>query len=295
MSAHPAGEAAVAGSRNRAPEIQDLRLVPQEAIGGEPVRAQLRVSDPDGDNVTLEYRWSLNRRELGASGSEVTVSEGRRGDRLSVSVVASDGHTRSRPATAEAEIGNSAPRLEGLSLLPSGEVRAGREIVALPIANDRDGDPIEFEFEWRVNDELVETSDAVLPTQGLARGDTIAVSVVANDGYDHSHRLSSPAIELVNAPPQIERQPIDGNENGIFQHQIAADDPDGDRLLYRLRKGPDGMTVGRTTGLIDWTPSLAQAGMHVIEIEIDDLHGAKEMYSFSLTIGDAPTPAAPQE
>lgn len=299
MSVRPGGDASASGGVNRAPEIESLSLLPAEPMAGEPVRAEVHTSDPDGDNVTLEYHWSLNHRALSVTQNEVTLAKGRRGDRLSVSVVASDGRTLSQPASAEAEFGNRAPRLTGLSLEPSGEVRAGRDIVALPIAEDRDGDPIDFEFSWSVNGEPAETVDNVLPTQGLGRGDTISVSVVASDGIDRSRRLSSPPIELANAPPQVERRTIDVDESGTFQHQITARDPDGDKLLYRLRNGPEGMTVGRTTGHVEWTPTLEQAGLHVIEIEVDDLHGGSVLFSFSLTVGDAvaagQAPAAPQE
>lgn len=299
MSAQADSDAAASSGVNRAPAIQNVRLVPGAPVAGEPVRAQLQASDPDGDNLTLEYHWSLNGRALPETANEVTIAKGRRGDQLSVSVVASDGRTHSPPVVAQVELGNRAPRLMGLSLQPSGEVRAGRDIVALPIAEDRDGDPIDFEFEWRVNGELAESIDAVLSTQALGRGDTIMVSVVASDGIDRSRRLSSPHIELANAPPQVERRAIDVDETGTFTHQITARDPDGDRLLYRLRNGPEGMTVGSISGHVEWTPTLEQAGMHEIEIEIDDRHGASTLFSFSLTVGDpvavVQMPAAPQE
>jgi hypothetical protein len=53
--------------------------------------------------------------------------------------------------------------------------------------------------------------------------------------------------------------------------KLQANDSDipSQTLTYRLGRGPQGLTLS-TNGVIEWTPNLAQAGSHVLEVAVDD-------------------------
>jgi len=279
---------------NRAPEIVEFTFTPAAPAAGEPVRARVRASDPDGDPVTLEYHWTLNGRGLSVNAPEVSITEGRRGDRLSLRVTARDPQGLAATSLTQVALANRAPQLAGLRLDPHGRVRAGRPITVLPYAVDPDGDALRFEYQWRVNGRTVPESGASLSTTALQRGDEVEVTVIANDGRAHSRRLSSPPIALVNAPPEIAHEAVGGPQDGSFRHAIRASDPDGDRLHFSLRSGPRGMQVAPLLGVIEWTPSPNQAGVHPVQIEVDDRHGGTASLSFELTVGDSQAPASPR-
>jgi len=287
------GAAAAHAGPNRAPEIRSFYLTPRDPAAGEPVRAQVEAIDPDGDPITLTYDWTLEGRGLAAGGPEVRAAEARRGDQLALRLTARDPQGLFVTTTREVRIGNRAPRLVGLRIDPPGRVRAGRDIIASPFAEDADGDPLTFRYTWRVNGRLQHGAGATLRTDGLERGDTVEVEVVATDGFDPSERLSSPPIRLVNAPPEVAVAPISNDPDGSFHHTIRATDPDGDRLAFRLAAGPEGMQLDPVLGVLDWTPAPGQVGIHPVRVEVEDRHGGAAELSFELTVDHAnPGPPA---
>ena len=56
-----------------------------------------------------------------------------------------------------------------------------------------------------------------------------------------------------------------------WTQKLSANDADipSQTLTYRLVRGPQGLTLS-TNGVIEWTPNLAQAGSHVLEVAVDD-------------------------
>ncbi|MFP8879569.1 MAG: hypothetical protein VCE43_09055, partial [Myxococcota bacterium] len=69
--------------------------------------------------------------------------------------------------------------------------------------------------------------------------------------------------------------------------------PDGDRLIqYRLVDGPSGMSVDIVSGLLEWAPTDDQAGMHAVNLEIDDRRGGKTNQSFQVQVAFETVPAS---
>jgi hypothetical protein len=123
---------------NRAPRIRDLRLHQQQA-GQEEERwvADVQADDPDADEVSFEYSWLLNGRPTDETGDSFPAARLKRGDRLNLRVVVSDGDERSPAAeSGEISVANAAPEI--LSKPPrldaSGVFRYALE------AKDPDGD-----------------------------------------------------------------------------------------------------------------------------------------------------------
>jgi hypothetical protein len=64
-------------------------------------------------------------------------------------------------------------------------------------------------------------------------------------------------------------------------------DPETDPIQYRLVKAPAGMTVDSETGMLRWPLRGAPAGVHQIEIEVDDGRGGKASQPYELNIAYA--------
>ncbi len=47
-------------------------------------------------------------------------------------------------------------------------------------------------------------------------------------------------------------------------------DPDGDRNLRFFEKGLAGARMDDITGVLSWTPTAAQAGVHLVEVGVKD-------------------------
>ena len=123
---------------NRPPRIRDLRLR-QQLVGDSDERwvAEALADDPDGDEVSFEYVWLINGKPSNEEGDSFPASRLKRGDRLNLRVVASDGDERSPAAeSGEISVANSAPEIVSKPprLDASGVFRYAAE------AKDADGD-----------------------------------------------------------------------------------------------------------------------------------------------------------
>lgn len=122
---------------NRAPMVDGITFTPEDEVRpGDTIVASPSGQDPDNDRVEFRYTWLVNGVERG-SGREFPTTGLRRGDRVAVRVVASDGRAESRPVTSpEFTLENSPPRITALPELEtdSGVFRYAFEAV------DDDGD-----------------------------------------------------------------------------------------------------------------------------------------------------------
>jgi hypothetical protein len=98
---------------NRPPALVDLLLEPGLEITVEDeLAASARVEDPDRDPVEVRYRWLVNGRAVAATESTLSGRHFRRGDRIELEAVASDGDDESEPLRSpEIQVVNSPPRI----------------------------------------------------------------------------------------------------------------------------------------------------------------------------------------
>jgi len=280
---------------NTIPVIERVELEPVAPAPGGSVQAQVRVNDPDGDDVELGYAWRVNGRPVRSSGSSISLGNAFKGDPVSVTVTASDGWDESDPVTATAVVGNTPPVLQSVAFDPLGSIHRGQRVTARPIAIDPDGDALEYEYTWWVGDRELANHSDVLDTSRLRRGDEVRIRVVASDVTSRSNELKSAPIRVENSPPQIVSTPHNTGDASVYRYQVEAQDPDGDhRLRFRLEQAPPGMTIDPISGALSWTPPPDATGTHNVEVVVDDLQGGQTSQRFTVEISEeAPEPASP--
>jgi hypothetical protein len=80
----------------------------------------------------------------------------------------------------------------------------------------------------------------------------------------------------LNEPPVITSMPdIDAFFDEPYTYDVAATDPDGDMLTYRMVSSPQAMTIDEVTGEITWQPTESDAGNHDIVVRVDDGRGGR--------------------
>jgi hypothetical protein len=101
---------------NRPPVLQSLAAPGGDALRpGDPLVIEPVASDPDGDELEFSYTWFVDGEEQDVEGPSFPTDRLRRGERLRVRVVASDGIDESAPMESpELEMANSAPRILGV-------------------------------------------------------------------------------------------------------------------------------------------------------------------------------------
>ena len=76
---------------------------------------------------------------------------------------------------------------------------------------------------------------------------------------------------FLNGAPIIISEPIiTATEDQLYSYQVKASDPNGDNLSYSLIIKPEGMNINSENGLIIWTPTNNQVGIHQVVVEISD-------------------------
>lgn len=195
------------------------------------------------------------------------------------------------PARATA-VPNRPPRLERVQIHPAERIIGGQDVWVAVLAEDPEGDPIEIRYTWSVNGEEQEETGSVFSSRFLRRGDRVRVRVVAADWGGESQPIESPPLRVENAAPVIRSSPDGTGPDGVFRYQVQAEDPEGDTdLRFSLARAPEGMSVTALGGLVEWRPAGAQAGVHPVEIVVEDSGGGRASQTFELTI--TPPPASP--
>ena len=196
-----------------------------------------------------------------------------------------------QPAQATA-VRNRPPWLERVQIHPAERISGGQDVWVVALARDPDGDSVEIRYSWWVNGEEVEETGPVFSTRSLRRGDTVRVRVVATDWKGESEPTEGPLLTVENGAPVISSAPRGAGPDGVFHYQVQAEDPEGDTgLRFSLAQAPRGMTVTALGGLVEWRPAADQAGVHPVQIVVEDPAGGRARQSFELTI--AAPPAAP--
>ncbi|MCP4107562.1 MAG: PKD domain-containing protein, partial [Desulfobacteraceae bacterium] len=72
--------------------------------------------------------------------------------------------------------------------------------------------------------------------------------------------------------------------SGTYVYNVTAYDPDGDTLTYTLKNSPDGMTVDPATGVITWTPTDSQTGIHNVSVEVSDGKDGTDIQHYTLRV-----------
>lgn len=290
--------AAPKAAQNTPPVIDDIRFEPEVPVPGRPIRALVHATDADGDGLWFEYDWSIDGREVGekGQGQDLDLSAATKGQRVDLVVVASDGKDQSEPYDMRFELENRPPEIVGINVEPGREVVSGTPVVAFPSGSDPDGDPITYRYAWTVNGRELREEGALLETQRMRRGDEIRVRVVADDGEVESAAVEMPPIVIVNGPPRVVSFPPSDLSNGVFRYAVSAQDPDGDpHIEFRLEGAPSGMKIDPYSGLITWSPSAEQAGVHSVTVFAEDMHDGTGQQEFEVRVTAPEEDASPAE
>ncbi|MFO1432464.1 MAG: putative Ig domain-containing protein [Candidatus Competibacteraceae bacterium] len=96
--------------------------------------------------------------------------------------------------------------------------------------------------------------------------------------YDVLGGIGSPPVILSQAPPFVV-------ENKTYHYAIKTYDYDpGDTPTYALEEKPAGMTIDANTGIIEWTPTHAQIGVHPILVKVQDHYGLFSYHAFTVAV-----------
>ncbi|TVQ87488.1 MAG: hypothetical protein EA397_18040 [Deltaproteobacteria bacterium] len=225
---------------NAAPEIDSLELAPapDEAFAFVDVVASVESSDADGDEVTLDFVWSVNGEPIeDLEGDTLDSDFFVKGDVVQVTVTPTDDETDGEPATASLTILNSEPTIEGATIAPDA-LFADTSVTCFPFGwFDADDDEEYYRYRWLVGDEVVGNT-SVLQGDVVERGIDIVCEITPFDGEAHGEARVSAPIQRSNTPPVLAGvslstlTPQEGDTIDVILGDLFDDDGDDISLSY---------------------------------------------------------------
>ncbi|MCC6876763.1 MAG: PKD domain-containing protein, partial [Sandaracinaceae bacterium] len=262
-----------------------------------PKAIALSAFDPNGDALTYEILASVSQGTL--SGTAPSLIYAPRADYFGPDAFtyrACDASECSEPATFVLDVRpeNDTPRIAMGALYTAVE----DELFELAlVATDVEDDPIA----WSVVDAPagvgIEAERALFywtPPSRFANM-TVPVTLRASDGAASVD--VGFGIHVLNRPdaPVIGSRPVTIARWGTsYVYDAEATDPDpGEVFAWFLLNGPTGLSLDPLTGVVTWSPTLADVGRHAVELIVQDSTGLlsqPQRYVLEV-IGDATAPS----
>jgi hypothetical protein len=233
------GSEAAPPSANAAPVLASLSIGPDRPRAGDTLKCSAGdVSDPDGDLVSVTYRWQVNGAFVALEGDELPPTAFRRGDQIACEGTPSDGAAWGKPVlSATVTILNQLPVLAGVRVEPP-EPLGGADVNCIPGgAADADGDPVSFRYAWTVSGRDVGIPRGTLEGTLVRGGARIECMVTPHDGHELGKAVRSGEITVRNTPPTADPPTLGPAEAATDTTLVctpgAASDPDDDLIEVR--------------------------------------------------------------
>jgi hypothetical protein len=274
-----------------APVISTAVITPPNPSSRTPLSVAYEINNPGGGPLAATFRWYVDGT-LVQDGPSNALQPGpyRKGASVYSEIAFADQNVGgSMVKTPTVVIVNGPPEVTSVNVDPENAV-AGAIVSATPSGIDPDGDPIVYTYQWRVNGNPVGApgGERTFSTAGLRKNDVISVMVTYTDGIAGGVPVVSSSVRLRNRSPKITSAAPLEMTTSLYLYQVTANDPDGDRLTYRLEKFPAGMTIDTSSGLIRWEPAKGQmfTGRNevAVSVTVDDGDGGADTQEFTLVI-----------
>lgn len=178
------------------------------------------------------------------------------------------------------KIRNAVPEMTRIKIMPE-TFKSGDVLYVDVIGSDIDGDEVTILYEWTKNGEPAGKEKQIgVP---IKRGDKISIKITPFDGENYGQPIIL-RREIRNLPPVIIEDKKFSFDGKRFSYQVKATDPDNDTLVYSLKTAPAGMTIEKTTGLIQWIVPQDFKGKADVAVVVSDGHGGEALQSFAFEI-----------
>lgn len=291
ISATPSGRLSPAG--NRPPVFSSTPVI--QALEGAPYSYDVNATDPDARDMVT---FSLGAAPVG------------------MSIDANSGLVQWTPVNAQ--VGQHAVRVlasdsqgayvEQSFVITVANVNQGPAIISEPVLTATENVAYRYlvqAIDWDLGDQLtysLATAPAgmAINTQTGEVAWTPAIGQVGNQAVEVQVADAAGTVALQNfivvvagqnLPPSITSTPlVEASPDLEYRYDVEAVDPNSsDALTYALDEFPHGMVIDPVTGLITWTPTLLQVGVHEIAISVLDSAGSVVQQQYSLSVASSQT------
>ena len=264
-----------------------------------PTNITLEVNDPDGDPLTYKIERAPSYGTLTGTGPQVIYTPKKNFNFLdSFTFSASDGRNKSNIGTVYITVNsvNDPPNAKD-DKAETFEDTTVEKINVLANDTDPDKDPLTIKEVTQPVHGKVEinpdyTTVKYTPEHNYNGIDTFSYTASDPDGLTSTAKVEVKIIPL-NDPPEITSDPITTAIVEVqYVYDVNAIDPDaGDKLSFSLVSKPDGMTIDKDTGIINWFPDDVLASPNDVTVKVTDDNDIPESATQTFSIKVIPTPS----
>lgn len=257
----------------------------------------IEAVDPNGDPLTFRLTTAPTGMAVNADGLVTWKPAAGALARHSAVLQVADGRGGAAEQSFTVEVvsydRNQRPRITSN---PHARATAGRAYELNLSANDPDGDPLRWQLDKGPRGMSLDPFRGTLrwtPAADQLGNHEVVVRVEDALQASDSQRFTI-TVSCFNLPPAItSRPPTTAAEGTLYVYAVRADDPENDPLTFSLLgTPPTGMTIGRETGLIRWTPPAGLAGTRAVAVRVEDGQGNVATQNFNVLVTVA-TPNRP--
>ncbi|MCM2333447.1 MAG: hypothetical protein NDI82_05810, partial [Anaeromyxobacteraceae bacterium] len=165
------------------------------------VRVLTQATDPDGDQVSYRYEWSLNGKTLAGGTSARFPQPLKKHDVAGVLVTPWDGELAGPTSAAECRARNTPPTAPKVALDPAEPTSLTGLTVRLQApAADHDGDQVSYRYRWARDGLPFQLDGPMAPPRTLRHREVWRVEVVPHDGEEDGAPVVL-SVVVANTPP----------------------------------------------------------------------------------------------
>lgn len=279
-------ETSVQSSGNHAPSIRAASIVPSPLVLTGPLTVTIDAEDVDRNPLSFRYQWRLNDEPVVFEQDDQLRPELlKQGDQVAVEIWPHDGIVEGASfTTPTVTVGNSPPVISKVWIEPEA-ISLGMRVRAQAVVHDPDHDLIHVTYRWWRNETLVQEGEGTaLDTTPFARGDVLAVEVMASDSTGPGQPVRSALVKIENTPPSINSVPPTSLVHDQLVYQVQASDAESDALTFSLETGPPGMMIDEQKGLLIWRVPSGLTGTHKVRVFVTDNQGAASFQEFEMKV-----------
>ncbi|MDR0274777.1 MAG: putative Ig domain-containing protein, partial [Burkholderiaceae bacterium] len=256
----------VSGASNRAPAFTSTPAT--LATAGVAYTYAAKATDPDGDAVTYSLETAPDGMTINAqTGAVAWTPTLQQGGNQAVAVRAAD--TKGAWVTQNFDVyvqlpANSPPQITSK---PVQRWAPGVPYQYQVVATDPDKDVLTYSLEAGPAGMTLSAATGLLVWNNPLPG-TYSVEIKVQDARGAYAVQSYGLLIAANRDPVITSVPVpSGTVGAPYTYQVAASDPDGDFLTYKMTGAPATLTIS-DTGLISGTP--AAVGTYTVVVTVSD-------------------------
>ena len=219
--------------QNTPPEITTVYITPQEAFEDSTLSAHIDAIDEDQDVLSYSLSWNVNGISIATSETlDGTFFD--KGDAVTLTAEALDGHTTSSPVSSPPiVIQNTPPTVSSISITPQTPYTTDDLICSVTVEDDVDQDPLNISYEWFVNQQSSLSNETTLAHSFFEKGDIVRCEAHVSDQV--SQIVAEQEVVIQNTSPIVQDVTLTSPASmmDVLYCEPVSSDADNDFIIHQ--------------------------------------------------------------